>query len=204
MLNSTTTATAVATSTSPVAPSDSGILFAPFEPRDSQSKLREILRDQTRREENHQHPSLATSPSTSTSLQRQGSSNSKSKPKFSPTSSSSAANLSPAKNGHLGTATSSPPSRKDLTLPHNTSPHLVDMYPDSQASFSSQLQRERSLRHTYTEPLGAAPEYGAPSGQMNRSQSTAGLSNGLDLKVVILGAQGECFLHKCSISCGVY
>ncbi|UZJ56602.1 hypothetical protein CBS101457_005922 [Exobasidium rhododendri] len=64
------------------------------------------------------------------------------------------------------------------------------MYSNSQSSLSSHLQRERSLRHTYTEPHGAAPEFIPPSNKVTRSQSTAGLSNGLDLKVVILGAQG--------------
>jgi len=65
------------------------------------------------------------------------------------------------------------------------------MYSNNQSSLSSHLQRERSLRQTYTESLGAAPEITPANNKLTRSQSTAGLTNGLDLKVVILGAQGE-------------
>jgi hypothetical protein len=47
------------------------------------------------------------------------------------------------------------------------------------------------LRQPYTDNLGVTQEVAPASSKLSRSQSTAGLTNGLDLKVVILGAQGE-------------
>lgn len=72
------------------------------------------------------------------------------------------------------------------------SPSGLDNYMGSSATLTSHLHRERALRQSAaTDQLGAQSETTPAAGNMSRSQSTAGLSNGLDLKVVILGAQGR-------------
>ncbi|MCO5600913.1 hypothetical protein L7F22_055030 [Adiantum nelumboides] len=161
-------------------PSTAAAPSTPFDVHDSQSKLREILRDQSRREE-QQSPSPAT-------LQRHAS-----HPTKASASSSSLANLATSPGSDYFGTNSTSPSKRETALPHMGASNLTDLYTASRTGLTSPQHRELA-RQPYADTLGAAPEImpGGAGSKLARSQSSAGLSNGLDLKVVILGAQGEC------------
>ena len=179
----TTTAYSVSTMTTGPStterPSTATVPSTPFDAHDSQSKLREILRDQSRREE-QQSPSPAT-------LQRHAS-----HPTKASASSSSLANLVTSPGSDYFGTNSTSPSKRETALPHMGTSNLTDLYTASRTGLTSPQHRELA-RQPYADTLGAAPEImpGGASSKLARSQSSAGLSNGLDLKVVILGAQGE-------------
>lgn len=184
--------TATAYSTTPTGPftSENNTIDA----RDSQSKLREILRDQSRREEQH-YNSASSLPAGgfSSTIQRHGSF--KRKSAISP-SLASGGMTSSASGGYFAGSSAMraglPSGRREATISHSMTTGGLDNYAGSSASLTSHLHRERSSRQSHTDQLGSAPEItSANDNKMARSHSTAGLTKGLDLKVVILGAQGE-------------
>jgi hypothetical protein len=190
MIN-TATAYSISTTTGPFG-SDNSNGGSVSDTHDSQSKLRNILRDQSRREE-QQHYYSAPPTYAHSSLKR-NSSTTRNLSTRSPSQHSTAMTSSPSSGGYFvgshNMGTASPSSKRDGTMPH--SPSGLDNYMGSSATLTSHLHRERTLRQQgTTDQLGAPSDIALASSNMSRSQSTAGLSNGLDLKVVILGAQGQ-------------
>lgn len=186
----------------------------------SQSKLREILRDQSRREETNQqqrqqqstnddlaHLVNLPSPSSSAaiqSLQMAGQTGERVR-RPSLVSSVSAVVLGNSDRGSKQRRELSPNNRDTEGTPSGIqSLHTIKTNMPGQGSPPSALQRQGSLRKEYVrgqelDGIPASPPAAvnvastehAPPSRLNRTQSSVtNLSSGVDLKVVILGAQG--------------
>lgn len=166
---------------------------------DSQSKLREILRDQSRREE-QQHYSAVSSPGGySSTITTQRHDSFKRKSAASPSLAAGGITSSISGGYFVGSSAmraGSPSGRREAIMSHSITTGGLDNYTGSSASLTSHLHRERSSRQAHTDQLGTDPDITSINDKLARSHSTAGLTKGLDLKVVILGAQGECYVLR--------
>lgn len=196
LVSATTTYEAAAASHQSISPT-----FSDINSLNSQSKLREILKDQSRREQNNDFAHLTHEVNNDVATQNSSPA---------PSSNSPSSSNSAGRSDTLSSTSGSP--RTPVTLSRNAnarrdslqaiaakSPYLERRGSTSDvASPHSSVYRDRSLRHMQQKQqqqqsprlLSSADEFAPQSLQRTRS-AVGNLSGGVDLKVVILGAQGK-------------